>query len=429
MRIRLSIPLLLASLLLACCGPRDQSANVLRVANWGGAGEEGEFADLARKINEDFERKHPGVKVLTEGIPANEYIQKMLLNHIAGAMPDVMVIDASSASVFIDNGTLTDLAPYFEKEKGLKEQYWPEVLRVYSRGTAQYGVPGDFTPMVLYYNKELFDKAGVPYPSATWTREEFRQAAIKLTTKDQFGFAFSNWMPGWVMWLWNGGGDVLSNEDQPRASGTLDSDANAETVEFLRQLIVKDKASPSLSQSAGAGIDYFASGKAAMAVSGHWSLVGYKASKNIDYTKIGVVPMPFDRAGGPRTMGSGSQTVLYMAAYGVPKAAKNKDLAWEYLKHWTSYEVQKKYNASGIAVCARKDVSEEAARRDPREAAFLPIVATGRAPYGSFVPGYAIVEKIGQGAMDTILNNPDRDVKAELSKAAQAIDKEFAKSR
>lgn len=428
MTFRLVLMSVALAMIAVSCGPREDSSQVLRVANWGGAGEEGEFADLTRKINQDFEKKHPGLKVVIEGIP-NEYVQKMLLNHIAGAMPDVMVIDASSASVFIDNGILADLTPSFEKEPGLKEQYWPAVMNVYSRGTAQFGLPADFTPMVLYYNRAMFDKAGVPYPQPNWTREQFREAAIKLTTKDQFGFAFTNWMPGWVMWLWNGGGDVMSVGDQPRAEGTLDSDANAETIGFLRDLIVKDKASPSLSQTAGSGIDYFAAGKAAMAVSGHWSLVGYKASKDIDYTKVGVVPIPFDRAEGPRTMGTGSQTVLYMAAYGVPKAAKNKDLAWEYLKHWTSYEVQREYNESGIAVCARMDVAKERAAKDAREASFLPIVPTGRPPYGSFIPGYAIVEKIGQSMMDTILNNPGRDVKSELTKAAQAIDREFAKSR
>jgi multiple sugar transport system substrate-binding protein len=404
---------------------------VLRIANWGGAGQDDEFQRQINKINHDFEEAHPGVTVQVEGIPG-EYVQKMLLNHIAGAMPDVMVVDASSAAIFIDNGILADLTPYFDKEPGLKEQYWPNVLQVYARGSQQFGLPNDFTPMVMYYNKDLFDKAGVPYPDEHWTFEDFRTAAQKLTKGDQYGFSFTNWMPGWVMWLWNNGGDVLSKGSDPKAAGTLDSDANVKTIEFLRDLIVKDKASPSLSQTAALGVDLFANGKAAMTVSGHWSLVSYKPSKEIDWKKIGVVPLPSNLAWVSRGVHAGSQTVLYMSAYGIPKEAKHKELAWEYVKHWTTYAVQSEYNKSGIAVCARKDVAEQRAKSPvdgPIEASFLPIIPRGRPPYGSFIKGYESVEKQGQAMMDTILNNPDRDIKLELTKAARKIDWEFSKSK
>lgn len=411
---------LTAALLSVSCGLREE-ANVLRIANWGGAGEDSAFQRKVDEINRRFEASHPGTKIVIEGIPG-EYVQKMLLNHIAGAMPDVMVIDASSAAVFIDNGILSDLTPYFEKEPGLREQYWPNVLSVYARGNEQFGLPNDFTPMVLYYNKRLFDEAGVPYPTDSWTREDFRAAAKKLTKKDQYGFAFTNWMAGWIMWLWNGGGDVLTDEAVPKAQGAFDSPQNVETFAFLRDLITKDHSAPTLSEAAGLGVDLFAAGRAAMAVSGHWSLVSYKESKNIKIEDLGVVALP----AGPKDR---SQTVLYMSAYGIPKAAKNKDLAWEYVRYWASYEVQKDYNATGIAVCARKDVAEETAQTSPIEAAFLPIIPTGRAPYGSFIRGYEIVEKVGMATMDTILNNPDRDIQAELTKAAQRIDREFAKGR
>lgn len=421
---------LVATLLASSCNPK-QDGEVLRIANWGGAGEEGEFQRKIDMINRAFEKEHPGVKVVIEGIPG-EYVQKMLLNHVAKAMPDVMVIDASSAAIFIDNGILSDLTPYFDREPGLREQYWPNVLKVYARSQAQYGLPNDFTPMVLYYNKKLFDAAGVSYPTDRWTRDDFRSAAKKLTKKNQYGFAFTNWMAGWVMWFWNGGGNILSEGSEPTAKGTFDSPANVATFAFLRDLITKDHSAPTLSEAAGLGVDLFATGKAAMAVSGHWSLVTYKESKDIKLVDIGVVQLPGslprDPSPVPRAPAT-SQTVLYMSAYGIPKAAKNKDLAWEYVRYWTSYDVQKEYNATGIAVCARKDVAEEAAARNPLIAQFLPIIPSGRPPSGSYIRGYEIVEKIGQATMDTILNNPGRDIKSELTKAAERIDREFAKSR
>jgi multiple sugar transport system substrate-binding protein len=423
-------------LVLFGCGSASDKRITLRIANWGGAGEEGPFQDAINKVNREFEASHPGVRVIIEGIPG-EYEQKMLLNHIAGSMPDVMVLDASSASTFVDNGLMTDLNPYFKREPGLREQFFPEVFAPFSRGKAVYGLPNDFTPMVVYYNKALFDKAGVAYPKPDWNFDEFLQTAQKLTDHEagQYGFGLTNWMPGWVMWLWNNGGDTVSLEG--KAGGIFDSDANVETMTFLRDLATKHRVAPTLSEAAALGGDYFEKGKAAMTVSGHWSLVGYRASKEVEASKLGIVPMPFNRALGPRTQGKGSQTVLYLSAYGIPQHAKNKGLAWEYIKAWTSYEVQSVYNKTGIAVCARKDVAREISeegKSEPsaealQERSFLPIVPTGRAPYGAFLIGYSVVETAGKSVLDTLINNPDRDVKTELTKAAAMIDKEFAKRK
>src|SRR5205085_11138122 len=123
-----------------------------------------------------------------------------------------------------------------------------------------------FTPMVLYYNKRLFDRAEVSYPKAGWNFEQFLQTAQKLTIPGkQWGFVFNNWMAGWIMWLWNNGGDVLS-PDGTRASGYFDSPHNVQTVSFLRDLIDKYKIAPTLSANASLGVDPFANGQAAMAV-------------------------------------------------------------------------------------------------------------------------------------------------------------------
>jgi hypothetical protein len=87
--------------------------------------------------------------------------------------------------------------------------------------------------------------------------------------------------------------------------------------------------------------------------------------------------------------------------------------------------VQRKYNDSGIAICARRDVARERAS-DRLEAQFLPIIPTARPPHGATVEGYEIVEKVGKNALDSILNN-DVDVRAALTRAAKRIDQEFAK--
>ncbi len=419
------------ALIMCACSPEVESGRpVLRVSNWGGAGDDSDYDRQVQQLYRQFGEEND-CEVRIEGIPGSgEYVQKMVLNHVAGTMPDVMVLDASSAAIFINNGVLSDLTPHINGDPEFKlEDYYPNVVDIARRGSKIHAIPGDFTPMVMYYNKDLFDKAGVPYPTADWNFEKFLETAKKLTIRDrsgkvtQYGFSFSTWMPAWVMWLWNNGGDVLT-PDAKRATGVFDSPENVETVSFLRDLIVKHKVAPALSEVASMGVDLFANGQAAMVINGHWAMVGYKnAPKDaqgrpkIDWKRLGVVALPHNT---PQ-----SHTVMYEAGFAIPAKAKNPKLAWEYVKYWSSERLQKVYNASGIAVCARKDVSEARAT-DPVEQQFLDIVPSARKPYGSWVEGYEFVEKRGEDALKSILNN-NRDVKAALTYAAQRIDKEFAK--
>lgn len=414
---------LLALAALVGCGPRDDGKIVLRVANWSGAGDDSEFEKTTQRIYREFEQENPGVEIRVEGIP-DGYVSKVILSFVAGTEPDVMLLDASSAAVFIDNGVLTNLSPFMAKDPEFDlDDFFPNVVDIARRGDAVYAVPNDFTPMVLYYNKRLFDAAGVPYPKPGWTFADFRETAKALTQEDLYGFAFANWMPGWIMWLWNNGGDVLA-PDGTRASGFLDSPANVETLEFLRDLIVVDRSAPSLSEAASLGVDLFANGQAAMTVSGHWALIGYaNAPKGPDgkpklvWGDLGVAPMP--------TNVGESHTVMYESGYAIGKNSKHKELAWKFLKYFTSERVQSLYNKSGIAVCARRDVAAERAK-DPLEAQFLPLIPSARAPWGSRVEGYEIVEKVGKNALDSVLNN-NAPVREALTKAAQRIDQEFAK--
>lgn len=401
--------------LTAGCGPRDQGIT-LRVAKWGGAGDDSEFQRITREVYEQFGKEN-GCRVLVEGIPGSqEYVSKMLLNHVARASPDIMTLDASSAAVFVDNGALMDLSPFLKRDTGFGlDEFFPNVVDIARRESGVYAVPIDFTPMVLYYNKRLFDKAGVPYPDGTWSLQEFAEAAKKLSSpKDgRYGFAFTNWMPGWIVFLWNFGADVLS-PDGSKAAGYIDSPKAAEAVRFIKGLVDAGSA-PSLSASAAAGVDFFATGRAAMQISGHWSIVGLSESKDVDMADIGVVPIP--------TNLDKSVTVMYQAGLAISTQAKNPELAWKFLKFFTSYEIQKKYNKTGIAVDARKDVATEAGT-DALERAFLDIVPSARAPWGSRVMGYDYVETAGTKAMEAILNGAN--IQQALTNAARRIDAYFA---
>ena len=440
-----------------CSRPAAPRTTILRIANWGGAGDDDKLAQLNQQIYAEFEKENPGVELRVENVP-DEYVSKMILSFVAHAEPDIMMLDASSAAVFINNGVLTDLTPFVDAERtggrpapnlasvgalGVAREgssgggrfslddYFPNAVNVARRGRALYAIPQDFTPMVVYYNKRMFDRAGIPYPKPGWNFEQFLETARKLTIAGdnpgdppkQSGFVFSNWMPGWVMWLWNNGGDVLS-PDGRHAEGVFDSPQNVQTIQFLSDLVNKYRVAPSLSAAAALGVDPFANGQAAMTVSGHWSMVGYASAPKdangkpkIAWDDLGVVELPHNT---PQP-----HTVEYESGYAIGKNCRQKQLAWKFIKYMTSYRVQILYNQSGIAVDGRKDVARERSK-NPLEAEFLPIIPSSRPPWGSKVVGYDFVEHEGGSMIDSILQNGE-PVQAALTKAAKAIDFEFSK--
>lgn len=435
-------------LLVLALGCSASNQNVVRMADWSGASDESDFNKLVRSVYDQFEAEHAGVDLRVEGTPEMQaYVTKMLLSHVAGTSPDVMRLDASSAAVFINNNVLLDLSAYIDSDPDFRlDDYFPNVTEITQRGSSVFAIPMGFTPMVLYYNKDLFDSAGVSYPDGTWTYTEFLDAAIKLTRGDVYGFEFSNWMAMWILFLWNNGGDVLS-PDGTRATGAFDSRECIDAVQFLHDMVNVHKVAPTKSQTAALGVNLFAQGKAAMKIVGHWELIDYtKDTATVKVDRIGIAPPPSNLAN--------PVTVMYETGLAIMKNCKNPDLAWELIKYLCSYRVQSRYNATGIEVCANKQVAEEAAgvidrffeqpsgskpeRLDPGaptirrvvppglESAFLDIVPLARGPWGARVERYNLVEPIGEKMMDRVLNQGVRPEVA-LRDAAREIDRELNK--
>lgn len=396
---RLAALAAILALLISLAGCRSGGETVLRVAGWGAAGDDSEYVRLEEEIFREFERLNPGVRIQQENTPGSqEYVRKILLSFVARAEPDVLRLDASSAAVFINNGVLLDLAAHDPRfDWG---QFFPNVVDIARRGEAVYAVPVDFTPMVMYFNRSLFREAGVAEPEPGWTWEDFLAKAKALTTKDQYGFTFSNWMPGWITWVWSNGGDVLDAQGSPKADPRA-----AEALGFLRDLVNEHQVAPSLSQMAAEGASLFPNRRAAMEISGHWNLVGLASAPKVRPEDIGVAPLPVARRG------MAPVTVLYESGWAIGRSSPRKELAWKFIQFYTSAASQRKLQRTGIGVCARKDVAQERAAT-PLSRTFLSIIPSGRMPWGAQVEDYAFVEAEGQKMMDGILKSGREPQKA-----------------
>lgn len=421
---RLNIVLIgLLGLLSGCVAhpePKDAGGVVtLHLADWGGASADGNMNRFQREVDAEWTRTHPNIRIQPEHIPGSgEYVPKLLASLVAHTEPDMISLDASSAAIFIENDALQDLAPFAKAENFDLGAYYPNVLGLAKRGDKLFALPADFTPMMLYYNKRLFDKAGVPYPKDAWTWDDFLSACKKLTVKpegggrpSQYGFIFDNWMPGWIMWIWQAGGDVLS-PDGKRSAGYLDSPETASAVRFFTNL-VKERFAPSLSETAAQGVDLFSANKVAMKISGHWSIVGFKASETIRLEDVGVVSLPRNKK---------RITVMYEMGYAMTKGCKHPKEAWEYIKFLSGPFVQRKRAELGIGISAHRAIAEERRSANPLEPVFLDNVKYAIPPWGARVENYALVEDIGKEMADEILigNKPVEVALREAAKRVQA---------
>ena len=373
----------------------------LHVADWGGASSDPAMSRFEQEVSAEWMRTHPQIRIASEHIPgSDEYVSKMLTAFVARTEPDVMSLDASSAAVFIENSTLADLTPFAQNDHLDLGVFYPNVLSLAQRGVHLYALPADFTPMMLYYNRRLFDAAGVPYPHEGWTWEEFREDCKRLTLwpegaphPTQYGFQLQNWMPGWIMWIWQNGGDVLT-PDGKMATGALDSPAAIEAVSFLTDLVTRDHVAPSLSEAQAQGADPFQSGLTAMQISGHWNLIGLKASETLNLADVGVVGLP---------RRSRRVTVLYESGYAMTKECRHPHEAWEYIKFMSGPFVQAKKAALGIGISANRHIAEARRNSSSFEPIFLDNVRYGRMPWGARVENYAQVEDLGKEMLEEIL--------------------------
>ncbi|HOW71660.1 MAG TPA: sugar ABC transporter substrate-binding protein [Phycisphaerae bacterium] len=401
-----------ASMILAAAGCRDErepTEIVLRVTDWGSPVVESDFMRIEREILEGFEQQQHRagrkVRVQKEQIPGpGQYAPKLTMMYVAGCAPDVVHLDASCGALFIDNGMLMDLAPLMARDPSFDRSiYFENVLNITRRGEAVYAVPLDFTPMMMYYNRKLFQQAGVPFPRNGWSWEDFLTTCKALTVMPpgakmptQYGFNFENVLPFWIPLLWTGGGDVLS-PDGRRASGYLDGQATVEAVQFLADLILKHRVAPSIAERKILGGDAFLNGKAAMDLKGHWTLIDYHApDRQLD---VGVVGLP-TRTGKP-------VTIIYVTGIAISRSTRHADLAWEYLKYMTSAQVQIKRVASGLAISGNREAADFYRARDdqdnPIEAEFHQAVEYARPAWGATVENFPMCEAFGQEMMEDIL--------------------------
>jgi len=307
---------------------KKQTSNdgtVLRFATW----DAGKNLKIQQQIAKKFEEKNPGVKVQVEAY-GDGFDQKLAASFGAKNPPDVMYM-WNFPSYYKSLEPLDELA---KKDPDMKlDDFYQGLFNYSSIDGKLYGMPAGFTTRVIYYNKKLFDKANIPYPKDGWTWDEFVDTAKKLTdaSNKQYGFALRPEPDTYDLqgFIWSNGSSFVS-EDGKQIKGHMNS---PETIEVMKsfQSMLKDKTAVLVGgKNQQSGDDIFKAGKLAMWESGIWPLEGFKDAK-IDF---GTVEPPAFK-------GKPVKGLVGTSAVSIAKDAKHKELAWEFVKFYSSPEAIK----------------------------------------------------------------------------------------
>lgn len=281
--------------------------------------------NVAMPVIEAFEAEHPNIKVEFENVGrSNEYYQKLQTSVAGGLAPDVFYPATHVAYSYASKDALLTLDDYIAADSLDMSKFDQNILSLYQLDGKTYCLPIDTANLVVFYNKDLFDKAGVPYPQAGWTWDDFLATAQALTVDengdgriDQFGV--DQFVDYWPMVVWTKTGHALFDDIRHPTKFLITDQESIDAIQWLADLINVHNVMPSAAQRADIS-DMFVAGKAAMQIVGHWRVPQYL--ENAEF-KFDFAPLPVGKIAANRADGS---------CFAIAASSKHPKEAWEFVK-------------------------------------------------------------------------------------------------
>ncbi len=385
--------LILTTLLLPGCShpPKDTRVH-LRFSILGVKQE----TELANALVRGFEASHPGIKIDVEPVAGMGYDIKLIMQSASGTLPDVLFLADSLVPTFTKYNVVRDLNEFIKDDPEFPiDDIYPQML---ATGMDKQGrifqLPRELGVVVMFYNRTLFRKAGLPDPPPDWTHEDFLRMARKLTIYEgdrmtppqpspqrrgsppsnplsvagragvgssgriiQYGFtAGYTWCGVYAPWVASEGGRVVTKD------GKWAAFSSPESIKGLKNLIelvtVEKVALPPNRSITIPGVDPFAAGKIAMQPQVFPQVPLYRATmKDFDWD---VQVMPRGSVRHVTNMGA--------AGYGMSTNTKHPKEAWEFLKYIVSREGQTILATSGSGIPCLKSMANDPVWRRPNSA-------------------------------------------------------------
>lgn len=305
-----------------------------------------------KEILADF-TEETGIKTKLSVVKWEEYWTMLEAGAQGGSLPDVFWMHSNESERYMSNDMLLDLTDKIaESDKIDPENYPEDIWGLYTYDDKYFAVPKDVDTIALWYNKAMFDEAGLAYPTADWTWDDVTEAAKKLTKEDgsQYGLALrnDNNQAGYYNLIYDNGGYIISDD---KTKSGWDDPKTIEAMEMLEGWI-KAGVMPPLEVMAENGEDVlFQSGKVAMVPQGSWMVAAYRdneyTAENCDLVEL------------PKSATTGRRVSLYNGlGWAAAANGEHTEEAWKLIEYLGSEEAQKKQAKLGVTMSAYNGTSD-----------------------------------------------------------------------
>lgn len=359
-------------------------------------------------IAKEFSQANPGIEIKIEVVTWSTLFQKLTTDIAGGRPPDISIIATRWLADFVTQGIAEPLDAYMPgpfRDAFIETFLTPSVI-----DGKTYGLPVAASVRALYYNKELFARAGIGEAPETW--QALRTAAGKVSALggEVYGFGLqgkeSETDAYWYYALWSFGGELVDANGSGVASA-----AGIKAAKFYKRMIDDGVTQPGVTNYSRADLqNLFKQGRLGMVLTGPWLLGQLKREAPKLRYGVAAIPKGTRRA----TYGVTDSIIMF-------KSSKVKDAAWMFLKAAYAPKWRSTFSRSEGFLPVLKSVAVEPHfRNDEGLAAF-----TAMLPFAKFAPTLANWEEMADAisrALQTVYLGAEPAEKA-LGRAAKRVDK------
>lgn len=298
---------------------------------------------LVQQNLQNFETLHPNIKINWAPI-TGDYPTKMRANVASNTVPDVFYLSPDMSDSYVSGGKLLNLSPYMARDGVKASDYYSALLNPFVCTNGQvFGLPKDWNSLGVFYNKQMFQAAGLSFPSANWTWSEMQSDAQALTKNpgtpnSVYGIVLSADLSRWGAFLLSEGGSIL-NKDGTQAA--FNTQTGVDALNFYDSFFKNNTGTLPSSVGAGWNGEAFGKQRAAMAIEGGW-MIPYLAS-TYPSVQYGIAPLPI-APNGKRA------NLTFTNAWAAYSGTQHPEAAWELIKYMTGATVQESQLNAGFAL-------------------------------------------------------------------------------
>ena len=298
-----------------------------------------------------YTAKHPEVSIEVQVTNWTEYWTKLEAAAESNTMPDIFWMHTNQILYYADFGMLADVTDlYADEDPSYYQNHFSEISIGNASGSdgRLYGVPKDKDNVVLVYNKEMFDAAGVAYPDENWTWDDMISASAQIYEKTgKYGYmAYNDDQMGYWSFVYQAGGCILT-EDKTRVG--FDQPGTRKGMEFYVGLQDYEWCPDQAYFAETAPGTAFFSGIGSMYIEGNWELMNKCVSFPDMNGKWDIAPMP--KCPDP-VSGDGRATISNGLCYSTAARGKTRDIALDVIKFFGTEEAQLLASSYGAAISA-----------------------------------------------------------------------------